>query len=232
MSAPHLRSRRRRPRRAAPAAPARCAAHSRSGVVEERVHLTALLGEPLDRLDPLLELRAGVEPVESLARRARLLVPRLPVAPVEPQERDGVRRRRNPRHDVRRARRRRIDRDVRKPFVLEEGQRPGALLLRHPRTMPELDQRDERRQQLAHAAQLVHRRTRLDEARVVLQQDTAQLPRLLERRERRAELAERDLARLRSPRVPVICADAFACHTKPGGVRSAHRAAFSGEGRR
>ena len=136
------------------------------------------------------------------------------------------------RHDVRRARARRVDRDVREPVPLEERERVGALVLGHPRAVPELDQRDERvEQRPRRARELVERLARLLDARVVLEQDAAQLPDELERRERVAELGERALARSVSS-WPVIAPHAFAWKTKPAGVRSAHRAAVSGVGRR
>ena len=62
--------------------------------------------------------------------------------------------------------------------------------------MPELDERDERREPLGRARELRLRRVRLHEPRVVLEQDAAQLARELERLERRAELAERRVGRL------------------------------------
>ena len=71
---------------------------------------------------------------------------------------------------------------------LEEGQRAGRLALLEPRAVAELDERHERRQALVHPFELGERLARLDEARVVLDEHSAQLPRQLERLERGAEL--------------------------------------------
>src|SRR5438477_9137815 len=72
-----------------------------------------------------------------------------------------------------------------------------TLVLGHPRTMAKLDQRDERVEQTGNVAQLVQSLRGLLHARMELQQDAAQLPRRLERRERLAELREGALARIR-----------------------------------
>ena len=57
--------------------------------------------------------------------------------------------------------------------------------------MPELDERNERVEEVADGLELGLRLGRLDESRVVLEQDPAELPGELERLERRAELGER-----------------------------------------
>ena len=107
-----------------------------------------------------------------------------------------------------------------------------ALVLGHPRAVAELDQRHERVEQVRDVAQVVERLGRLLHARVELQQHAAQLART----PRAARATSRNSTNARSRESvsswPVISFDAFAWKTKPSGVRSAQRAAFSGDGRR
>ncbi len=94
-------------------------------------------------------------------------------------------------HDVRRVPTRRVDRHVREAVPLEEGEGVGALVLLHPRAVPELDERDEGVEQRPGRLQLLHCLPGLLEPRRVLQQHAAELARALERRQRLAELGER-----------------------------------------
>src|SRR5699024_116478 len=79
---------------------------------------------------------------------------------------------------------------------LKERERVGALLLLHPRAVPELDERDERGEPFGGVHQLLLRGAGLDEPRVVLEQDAAELAGELERLERRPELPEGTVGRL------------------------------------
>ena len=58
---------------------------------------------------------------------------------------------------------------------LEEVERVGSLGLLEPRAVPELDEWDERVEEILHDRELLLRRLRLDEARVVLEEDPLQL---------------------------------------------------------
>ena len=93
--------------------------------------------------------------------------------------------------DVRRTRPRAVERDERKAVRFEERERVGALVVLRPRPVPELDERHERREALRRTSELSFRLGRLREARVVLEQDAAELAGELERLERGAEQAER-----------------------------------------
>ena len=140
-----------------------------------------------------------------------------------------MRRGRDGRHDVRRTSRGRVDGDVREPVALEELERVGALVLLEPRPMPELYEGDERIDEITDARQLRLRLGRLDEARVVLEEDPLQLSGKLERLERGAEVTERDfLVRLLVPRHRRV---AFTWKMNSGGVRCAQRPVTSGSGR-
>ena len=97
-------------------------------------------------------------------------------------------------HDVRRVPARRVDRHVREAVALEEGEGVGALVLLDPRAVPELDERDERVEQRRGRLQLLHCLPGLLEPRRVLEQHAAELARVLQRRQRLAELGERLLA--------------------------------------
>ncbi len=165
-------------------------------VVEEGVDLVRRGRERAELLDPLLELRRRVHPVEALRRLLGLDVPRLLVPPVEAHVGDAVGRFRVPGDDVGRARHRRVDRDVREPRALEEVEGRGAFLRLHPRAVTELDERDERRQTGRDALELFERSGRLREPRVVLEEDPAQLSGQLERLDRCAERGERRVGRL------------------------------------
>ena len=102
-----------------------------------------------------------------------------------------MRRGRDGREDVRRARPRGVHRHVREPVPLEERERVRTLVLLEPGAVPELDERDERLEELTHALELGLRLGGLPNSGVVLEEDPAELPRELERLERRAELGER-----------------------------------------
>ena len=95
--------------------------------------------------------------------------------------------------------------------------------------MPELDERHERRQAAGCPLELGERLARLREARVVLEQDAAELARQLERLERGAKRAKGVVGRLAS--CQVIAAFALTWKTNPSGVRSAQRPVTSGSGR-
>ncbi len=75
-------------------------------------------------------------------------------------------------------------------MLLQEAERVVALLVREPGTVPELDQRNEWVEELPDPRELILRLVRLDESRVVLEQDSAQLAGELEWLDRRAELGE------------------------------------------
>ena len=83
--------------------------------------------------------------------------------------------------DVGGPRQRGIDRDVGEALLLEEAERVRALVELHPGAVAELDQRHERVEPVAGAGELGLRLGRLDEARVVLEQDSAELAGELER---------------------------------------------------
>ena len=95
--------------------------------------------------------------------------------------------------------------------------------------MPELDERDERVEKVAHGLELRLRLGRLPEARVVLEEDPAELPGELERLERGAELGERRACSAGS--WPVIDACALTWNVNSGGVRCAQRPVTAGSGR-
>src|SRR3954447_5011702 len=107
-----------------------------------------------------------------------------------------MRRRGDPGGDVRGTGEGGVDRDVRKAVLLEEAERVRALVLLHPRAVPDLDQWHWRVEPFARESELGFRPGRLDEARVVLQQDAAQLSGELERLHRGPELGEGAVRRL------------------------------------
>ena len=165
-------------------------------VVEERVHLVGLRREAAELLDPFGELLRRVHPVEPLGRLLGLDVPRLLVPAVEAHVRDRMRRGRVAGDHVRRARHRGVDGHVREAVALEERERVGALVRLHPGSVPELDERDEGCDSRADPLELGERFGRLHEARVVLEQDPAQLPGQLQRLDRRPEGGKRRVVRL------------------------------------
>ena len=115
---------------------------------------------------------------------------------MEANQGDRVRRRGDARCHVRRTGQRGIDRDVGEPVFLQEAERVRALVRVHPGAVAKLDQGHERFQPAARPCELVLRLLRLHEARVVLEQDAAELPRQLQRLERTPEGRERGVARL------------------------------------
>ena len=105
-------------------------------------------------------------------------------------------RRRDAWRDVGGARARAVERDVRELVRLEERERVGPLCLLEPRAVAELDERHERREARRGASELGLRRLALREARVVLEEDAAELAGELERLERGPEEPERLVGRL------------------------------------
>jgi hypothetical protein len=77
--------------------------------------------------------------------------------------------------------------------LLEERKRLRAVLVVEPASVPELDEQVDIRKLLARPLEVLERAVAIDHVRRQLEQDTAELARLAERRDRREEAAE-DLA--------------------------------------
>ena len=104
--------------------------------------------------------------------------------------------------------------------ALEERERVRALVRLHPGAVAELDERNERRDAPRRPLELRHRRGRLREARVVLEQDSAELPGELERLGARRGTRRR-LRPVGSPSCNVIVLCALTWKVNSGGVRCA-----------
>ena len=148
---------------------------------------------------------------------------------MEADVRDPVRRGRDRRQDVRGARRRRVDRDVREPVALEERERVGALVLLEPRAVPELDERDERIEEVADAESSSFASADLTKRGWYWRRIPFSFP-----ESSSGSSDARKSANARSwsaSSCPVIVSCAFTWKTNSGGVRCAQRPVTSGSGR-
>src|SRR3989440_11318620 len=119
----------------------------RVAVVEDRVHLAGLFPHVTQVGDPGLELARLVEIAEFLRGADPLLLPRVPVAPVEANHPQRRRYRHDGRHAGDKALRL-IDDDIGEAMVLEESDDALTSLLFQPGDLAEFDRDPEVRQPL------------------------------------------------------------------------------------